>query len=111
MDGLTYDEARGDADTEAFVGIMREAFTWPEDASRGFVTMMGGVNRVARLGDDVVGALQLIPMGQFWGGRRVEHWGVAGVVVSSEARNRGVGSFLMREAVGEMEGRGVELSG
>ncbi|MEM9487791.1 MAG: GNAT family N-acetyltransferase [Myxococcota bacterium] len=66
--------------------------------------------RVVRRHGAVVGGLILIPMGQFFGGRRVSMTGVAGVAVAPEYRGRGVATAMMRSAVKEMRRSGATLS-
>ena len=66
--------------------------------------------RLARLGGRVVGGLGLIPMGQWFGGRRVPMVGINAVAVAPEARYGGVASALIRGALHEARERGFPLS-
>ncbi|MFY0580435.1 GNAT family N-acetyltransferase [Cystobacter fuscus] len=53
----------------------------------------------------------LIPMGQWWGGRRVSLGGVAGVGVAPACRGQGSGGRLMRQALRELRAEGHVLAG
>jgi len=67
--------------------------------------------RIVTLDGVIAGGLQLLPLGTFFGGKRVPLTGVGAVVVLPEHRGRGVGKTLMREALKEMRATGVPLSG
>jgi predicted acetyltransferase len=66
--------------------------------------------RVVRCGAKVAGSLALLPMGQWWGGKRVPMTGVAAVGVLPEHRGSGVAITLMRQMLHELHERGVPLS-
>lgn len=66
--------------------------------------------RMLRRGDEIVGGLLLIPMGQYFGGRRVSMTGVAGVAIEPHARGRGAATTLMRASIKDMHESGVALS-
>jgi len=66
--------------------------------------------RVMRDGREVMAALLLIPMGQFFGGQSVPMMGVAGVGTAVTSRGRGVGTALMAATALELHDRGVALS-
>lgn len=69
-----------------------------------------GRMRVAIRSGQVVGGLVLLDMGQFFGGRAVPMTGVSAVVVAPEHRGQGIGSALLRAALGELAGRRVGLA-
>jgi predicted acetyltransferase len=90
---------------------LETAFSTPPARCRRWIRRAGPSNfRVLREGRTVVACLDLIAMGQWFGGRAVPMTGVAGVAVPPEHRARGHGSTLMREAVREMAARGAALS-
>src|SRR5690606_17876867 len=80
----------------------------PERARKWVVDHLSGIRALRRRGQ-VLGGLLLIPMGQFFGCRRVSMTGVAGVSVVPAARGQGVATRLMTAALREMR-RGNALS-
>lgn len=66
--------------------------------------------RVLRQGSNVVGGLALLPMGQWFGGKRVEMTGVASVAIAPHIRGQGAATYLMSSVVQEMASQGVALS-
>jgi predicted acetyltransferase len=64
----------------------------------------------AFLGDRVVGALNVLGFGQWFGGRSVPMGGVATVVVRPEHRGEGVAARLLEEACVRMRERGLAVS-
>jgi predicted acetyltransferase len=82
----------------------------PSSAKAWFVAAGLDETRAVRKDEEVVAGLILIPMGQYFGGRRVSMTGVAGVGVRHDVRRRGVASFMMTEALREMAGRGGAIS-
>jgi predicted acetyltransferase len=106
---------RGDrldaADAAAVERILGLAFGLGVESSRAWLSRIDPANlRIARRGAAVAGALTLLPMGQWFGGRRVPMTGVAAVAVAPEHRGDGVGLRLMRDAVAELHAAGVALS-
>jgi predicted acetyltransferase len=61
-------------------------------------------------GSRLLGALRVIPAGQFVHGRSVPMGGIAGVVVRPEARGGGVARTLLGEALGWMRATGIHVS-
>lgn len=79
--------------------------------SHAWVDKAGASNvRVLCEGAAVVAGLYTLPMGQYFGGRRVEMHGIAGVGVPPSRRGRGLASELMRKTVRELHRREVALS-
>jgi predicted acetyltransferase len=85
--------------TRAFGGVRSD---WQEreralmEAQRSLGVVSGG---------RVVAAARILPMRQWWGGRKVSMSGIGGVAVAPEERGRGVGSLLMQaivDRVGEL---------
>jgi len=87
----------------SFGTSLEDSIAWLEQGGREHA-------RVAADAGRVVGGLLLIPMGQWFGGRSVPTWGVAGVGVAPEHRGRKVALELMRAAVRECAAGGVALS-
>ena len=93
------------------VDVLSLSFGIARDDSQMWAERVGADNvRVLCDGDDVVAGLYAIPMGQYFGGRRVEMHGIAGVGVPPPQRGRGLATELMRRCVREMHRRGVALS-
>jgi predicted acetyltransferase len=66
--------------------------------------------RVVCNGPDVVGTALLLPMGQYFGNRRVSMTGVAGVAVAPHYQRQGCATTLMRSIVEELNAQGIALS-
>jgi predicted acetyltransferase len=102
----------GEAEVDAAARVLAVSFAVPDAESRGWLAdRLGLANvRVVRAHGAVNGALALVPMGQFFGGRSVPCAGVVAVGVPPEARGRGAAQALMRGVLEELRGRGVALS-
>lgn len=82
----------------------------PTDASS-WITAVGDDNaRVLIEGGTVQAGLLTIPMGQFFGGRRVAMTGIAAVGVAPEARGRGLGTALVRGTLRDLRARAMPIS-
>ncbi len=66
--------------------------------------------RVVRKDGAVAGGLNLIPMGQWFGGRSVPMAGIGGVGIDPQHRAGGLASILMRSVVEELQTSGCALS-
>lgn len=66
--------------------------------------------RAVALRGQVVAGLIVIPMGQYFGGRRVGMTGIAGVAVAPEARGQGAALWLMSQVARELHTAGVGIS-
>ena len=98
-------------DLPAVSHVIGTAFNFDPAAVPEWCAQVGHDNvRVMREGRDVQGALLLIPMGQFFGGRSVPMMGVAGVGIAVASRGRGVGTALMAATARELYDRGVAIS-
>jgi predicted acetyltransferase len=64
----------------------------------------------AFLGTQVVGSLNVIPLGQWYGGRSVPMGGVATVVVRPEHRGEGIAARLLAHALERMRNEGIVVS-
>jgi len=100
------------AEWKSLSAALGTAFAVDGKGLRRWIAKAGRRNfRVLREGRTVVAGLNLIPVGMVFGGRRVSMTGIAGVAVPPERRARGNGSALMTEALREIAGEGVALSG
>lgn len=84
-----------------------------ESASRfaSYVELVGIDNlRVVREGGEVAGGLGILPMGQWFGGRRVPMAGIAAVATAPQYRGRGSASRLLRGMIEELHAGGWFLS-
>ena len=98
-------------DLDGVSRLLGWSFGFPPEETREWFERGGMDNvRVLRDGRTPVAALMFIPMGQFFGGRRVPMVGLAGVGVAAERRGTGVGAQLCRAAVAELHRGGVALS-
>jgi predicted acetyltransferase len=87
------------------------SFAFPPEDTRGWFEKSGLENvRVLRDGKVPVAALLYIPMGQFFGGRRVPTVGLAGVGVAPERRGTGVATEMCKATVRELHRQRVALS-
>ncbi len=104
--------ARNDADRDAYIRAITLAFaSKPEDVGP-WLDRAGhdNIRLLTAPTGEVLGGLLFTPAGQFFGGRSVPMWGVAGVAVPPEARGRGAAKEVMRRAMRELRERGVALS-
>lgn len=105
---------QGEQESAALEDIISQAFAMsPEDVRtlNRRILDKGSHLRVLREEGRVTGTLVFIPMGQWWGGRRVALSGVSGVGVAPARRGLGTGTRLMREALREARAQGFPLSG
>ncbi len=103
---------RGDDDVQALAEVLAVSFNAPAERILENFEAAGGAERlrVVRHGDDVVGGLLLIAMGQWFGGRSVPQAGVSIVGVEPAFRGRGAGRALIEETVRGLHADGVPLS-
>ncbi|MFP4105631.1 MAG: enhanced intracellular survival protein Eis [Phycisphaerae bacterium] len=66
--------------------------------------------RVIRRAGQTIATGQLVQVGQFFGGKSVPSWGVAGVAVRPDVRGEGVATFLMEQLLAEMRAEGIATS-
>lgn len=112
MTNLTIDAMRPD-EAEATGALLGQSlhFNLPMDRllpwmeKRGFDSF-----RVARLDGRLAAALNIIDMGQWFGGRSLRTAGISAVGVAPEFRGRKVGAALMDAMLREMREAGVHLS-
>jgi len=91
--------------------IMAQSFVATIEQEQTYIDSLGHDNlRLVYQGDDILGGLVLLPMGQWFGGQRVAMTGVGSVAIAPQARGQGAATFLMGSAVQEMAQAGVPLS-
>lgn len=104
-----YGEPDGDAERRRYAGIVAQVFAGDVDAFTTWILGFGPDVRLLRDGD-VQAGLVFYRMGQFFGGRSVPTWGVAGVGVKPELRSRGMARELMSALLQENFEHGPPLS-
>jgi predicted acetyltransferase len=108
MESLTAMEGTG---REELARILSHAFGFPlADAPEWFDRAGEGNVLGYHRNGALVGGLVRIPMGQYFGGKRVSTTGVAGVGVSPVARGTGVATRMMRQVVLAAHEQGASLS-
>jgi predicted acetyltransferase len=91
--------------------IMAQAFAMTPTESTTWVEKVGVPNlRVLRQQGMLAATAVPIPMGQWFGGRRVGMAGVGGVGVAPSARGGGTATRLMQRLLHELRGQGFPLS-
>jgi len=100
-----------ESDHEAIGRMLAHGFAMAPDQVGPILQLAGPANaRVVRDGPDAVGTALLLPMGQYFGQRRVSMTGVAGVAVFPHYQRQGVATELMRSIIRELAAAGVGLS-
>ena len=105
--------ARDDSDLEALAPLVAWAFGGTAAKSIQWLSGMAATSasvRVLREGAVLRAGLCEIPMGQWFGGARVEMLGIAGVAVAPEARGGGIAKRLMHEMLVAARERRVAVS-
>jgi predicted acetyltransferase len=101
----TADELHGVFDVRA------QAFAVPESDRKRWMSLANPAGMTtAFLGSQVVGSLNVIPLGQWYGGRSVPMGGVATVVVRPEHRGEGIAARLLTHALARMREDGLAVS-
>lgn len=94
--------------------VVMDALVVSQEFQKHLVTLfeeIGAPNlRVVRTGSEIAGGLAIIPMGHYFGGRRVSCAGISLVGVAPQWRSRGAATTLMAETVRELYGRNYPLS-
>lgn len=105
------DYARDDSDLEQFAPLVAWSFGGTASSALTWVKGLGReAIRVLRGHGGIRAGLCEIPMGQWFGGARVEMLGIAGVSVAPESRGKGLAKRLMVEMLEQARARGVALS-
>lgn len=99
------------ADHDAIARLMAHGFAMAAKRVPDVLTLAGPDNaQVICDGPDIVGTCVLLPMGQYFGQRRVSMTGVAGVCVEPHYQRQGVASTMMRHVVRTLAEQKVGLS-
>lgn len=108
---LTYGRPRDERELAAWAGIVHRSFGLPLAELPAWITQLGEDNaRVLRGSTAPLGALAVLDMGQWFGGKSVPTGGVVAVGVEPFARGAGHGKRLMTELLGELAARRCALS-
>jgi predicted acetyltransferase len=96
---------------DVYCKILGWAFGFPVEDAPGWL-QQGGTENVRGIlkGAELAGGLLTLPMGQYFGGRRVAMVGIAGVAITPEARGAGAALSLMQHTARELHLRGTALS-
>lgn len=102
---------RNDADLDRFLEISGDAFVVSAEHAQAYANAIGHDQfRLVRRGNDIVGGLALIRMGQFFGARAVSMAGVAAVAAAAPYRAQGIASTALRRTLAELREEGLPLS-
>jgi len=102
---------RDEDQRRALAPILGASFGFPSDDALVWLSKAGEDNIRALVSDaETIGGLIVIPMGQYFGGRSVPTFGVAGVAIPPTARGRGAATTMMTLALRELRRNGAPLS-
>ena len=111
MTDVTYGPIRDDDELRTHAYNMAWSFhAEEEDLLRAFERYGPENVRVLREGGATIAGLSLLPLGQWWGGRKLRMGGISLVGVAPEQRGRGTATRLMHESVREMKEAGYPIS-
>lgn len=97
------------ADVNAIAGLMSHAFGGSREEALGFIARVDP-SWIQVDGDPPEACAVLIPMGQWFGGRRVSMVGYQAVAVAPHRRGSGVALDLMSQSLRDIAARGAALS-
>jgi predicted acetyltransferase len=101
-------------DFEQYFDVRSQSFGVPRSDHDDWMQLVAATPQVVTFGayrdERLLGALRVIPAGQFVHGRSVPMGGIAGVVVRPEARGMGVARALLGEAITWMRDSGIAVS-
>ncbi len=98
-------------DINAIFDVRAQAFAVSESDRERWTSLVDPAGMVtAFLGERVVGSLNVLELGQWFGGRSVPMGGVATVVVLPEHRGEGIAPRLLEAALERMRERGLVVS-
>ena len=115
MAAMSSDDALGvragrRTDDDAVGRLVAHAFAASPDPVPTTLELAGrGNGRVICDGPDVVGTALMLPMGQFFGQRRVSMTGIASVAVAPHYQRQGVATRLIRQILVELASAKVGL--
>src|SRR5262245_55801150 len=106
-----YGPPRDEREFASWMAIVHRSFGLPLAELPAWSVQLGeNTARVSRDRGAVIGALALLDMGQWFGGRSVPTGGVVAVGVEPFARGAGHGGALMRAVLGELAEKRCALS-
>jgi predicted acetyltransferase len=98
-------------DINGIFDVRAQAFAIPESDRERWTGLVDTAGMVAAfLGTKVVGALNVLELGQWFGGRAIPMGGVATVVVRPEHRGEGIAARLLEGSLLRMRERGFPVS-
>ena len=98
-------------EVKQFASLLTQAFISPSNVEDVYIQRLGIENfRMIRQHGKLVGGLAMIPMGQWFGGRRVAMTGIASVAIAPERRGSGGAIALMRRTLKDLYAKGVAIS-
>ena len=98
-------------EVQQLASLLTQAFISPPNAEGVYIQRLGIENfRVIRQQGKFVGGLAMIPMGQWFGGRRMSMTGIASVGIAPECRGLGGAIALMQHTVKDLYAKGVAIS-
>lgn len=96
MPTLRYGKPDGNADLREYSRLVAATFGADPETIHSWIATLGTDNvRLLRGPRELAGGLSLYAMGQYFGGRSVPCWGLAGVVLPPHQRGRGTGRELL----------------
>lgn len=113
---MHYEPADAERDMPAIARLISHAFGATREDAEAWIRESGVEHervvrdRAGETADAVVACLLRIPMGQYFGGRRVRMLGVAGVATAPEVRGRGHAAAMMTLCVREARADGFPLT-
>src|ERR1700709_471803 len=98
-------------DINGIFDVRAQAFAIPESDRERWTGLVDSAGMVtAFLGPKVVGALNVLELGQWFGGRAIPMGGVATVVVRPEHRGEGIAARPLEASLVSMRERGLPVS-
>jgi len=106
-----YGKPDGAAELREYAQLVAATFAGEIEPMQAWIDSLGAQNvRVLRGDGKIDAGLSIYDMGQFFGGRSVPCWGLAGVAIPSHARGRGCGYELMAANLREQVEDGPPLA-
>ncbi|MFZ9738230.1 MAG: GNAT family N-acetyltransferase [Prochlorotrichaceae cyanobacterium] len=98
-------------DRSSLTKLFCQCFFVPATAESQTIAAFGEENlRVMVQNDELLGALALIPMAQWYGGQRVSCTGIGSVAIAPHQRGQGWASQLLQQSLQELQEQGTALS-
>ncbi|HEY9735728.1 MAG TPA: GNAT family N-acetyltransferase [Trichocoleus sp.] len=108
---LKYTTLQDDSDAKRLSQLLGQSFVADPDAELIYLNRIGHQQiRTIRQGETLLGGLAIIPMGQWFGGKRVDMSGIAAVCIAPEARGTGAALKMMQQMLQELHNNRVPLS-